>query len=276
MAETTGIAWTDSTFNPWIGCTKVSPGCDNCYAAVSTPARSMRVMWGAGQQRHRTRAQNWKAPESWNDQHEAFKAAHGRRRRVFCASLADVFDNEVQSEWRADLFALIDRTPNLDWLLLTKRVGNVMPMLREMGREALPEQVWQGVSVVNQEEARRELPKLTRIEASVRWVSYEPALSELDLFEWVMTEHGKRQLIEGLDWVIAGGESGPKARPIRREWVDLVRKQCEQCGVAFFFKQWGGATAAAGGCELDGAEVKAWPCTASRQTIKLSRREAVG
>ena len=262
MAETTGISWTDSTFNPWIGCTKVSPGCDNCYASVSTPARSMRIVWGAGQPRHRTSAQNWKTPEFWNVQHEAFKAAHGRRRRVFCASLADVFDNEVPNQWRADLFALIDRTPNLDWLLLTKRVGNVLPMLQEIGRDALPANVWQGISAVNQDEARRDLPKLARIDATVRWVSYEPALGELDLFDSVMTKDGPRQLIEGLDWVIAGGESGPKARPIRREWVDLLREQCERCGVAFFFKQWGGATATAGGCELDGAEFKAWPATA--------------
>jgi protein gp37 len=262
MAETTGIAWTDSTVNPWIGCTKVSPGCDNCYAAVSTPARSMRIVWGAGQARHRTSAQNWKTPESWNGQHEAFMATHGRRRRVFSASLADVYDNTVPHQWRADLFALIDRTPNLDWLLLTKRVGNVLPMLKEIGRDTLPANVWQGISAVNQDEARRDLPKLARIDATVRWVSYEPALSELDLFETVATKDGPRRLIEGLDWVIAGGESGPKARPIRREWVALLRAQCDLAGVAYFFKQWGGATATAGGCELDGAEVKAWPCIA--------------
>jgi protein gp37 len=259
MAETTGIAWTDSTFNPWIGCTKVSPGCDNCYASVSAPARSMRIVWGAGQPRHRTSTQNWKAPEFWNSRHQEFAATHGRRRRVFCASLADVFDNEVPNQWRADLFKLIDATPHLDWLLLTKRVGNVLPMLLEIGRERLPVNVWQGISAVNQDEARRDLPKLGRLEATVRWVSYEPALGELDLFETVMTKEGPRQLIEGLDWVIAGGESGTKARPIRREWVDLVREQCDRCGVAFFFKQWGGATATAGGCELDGAAVKAWP-----------------
>jgi protein gp37 len=162
MAETTGIAWTDSTFNPWIGCTKVSPGCDNCYASVSTPARSMRIAWGPGKPRHRTSAQNWKTPEYWNSTHEAFAAHHGRRRRVFCASLADVYDNEVPNEWRADLFALIDRTPQLDWLLLTKRVGNVLPMLQEIGRDRLPVNVWQGISAVNQDEARRDLPKLLR------------------------------------------------------------------------------------------------------------------
>lgn len=133
-------------------------------------------------------------------------------------------------------------------------------MLQEIGRSRLPVNVWQGISAVNQDEARRDLPKLARLEATVRWVSYEPALGELDLFETVMTKDGPRQLIEGLDWVIAGGESGPKARPIRREWVDHLRDQCARCEVAFFFKQWGGATATAGGCELDGAEVKQWPC----------------
>jgi protein gp37 len=152
----------------------------------------------------------------------------------------------------------------LDWLLLTKRVGNVLPMLSEIGRARLPVNVWQGISAVNQDEARRDLPKLARIDATVRWVSYEPALGELDLFEAV----GPHQLIEGLDWVVAGGESGPKARPIKREWVDLLRDQCERCGVAFFFKQWGGWGAdgkkrakAANGRELNGRTWDEMPVT---------------
>lgn len=130
MAETTGISWCDSTFNPFIGCTKVSPGCDHCYAEALMDKRWHKVQWGAGQPRQRTSAANWKQPLKWEREAAAFMAEHGRRRRVFCASLADVFDNEVPSEWRADLFALIRATPNLDWLVLTKRVGNVVPMLR--------------------------------------------------------------------------------------------------------------------------------------------------
>lgn len=129
MAEQTAIEWCDATFNPWIGCTKVSPGgCANCYAEVSTPARVKRAAgvetWGPHGQRQRTSAHNWKQPLAWNAAADAFEAEHGRRRRVFCASLADVFDNAVPPVWRSDLFKLIVETPRLDWLLLTKRIGN--------------------------------------------------------------------------------------------------------------------------------------------------------
>lgn len=259
MAETTGIAWAHSTFNPWIGCTKVGPGCDNCYAAVSTPARTMGIPWGAGMPRRRTSFGNWQAPIRWERAAEQFRLLHGTRRRVFCASLSDVWDNEVPTEWRAELFELIKRTPSLDWLVLTKRVGNVLPMLEELGITALPSNVWLGISAVNQQEARRDLPKLARIDASVRWLSYEPALGELNLLEQGYGASGADRLIDGLDWVIAGGESGPNARPIQPAWVESLRNQCASAHVAYFFKQWGGATASAGGCELDGQVVKEWP-----------------
>ena len=249
MAEMTGIAWTDSTFNPWIGCTKVGPGCDNCYAEALMDKRWHRVKWGAGRERQRTSASNWAAPLHWEKHHEAFALAHGRRRRVFCASLADVFDNEAPEAWRADLFALIEQTPHLDWLLLTKRIGNVRAMAPAGG---LPANVWLGATMVNQAEYDRDVCKLLAVEASVRFLSVEPMVGPI---------RGGLDL-HGLDWVIAGGESGPKARPIRREWVDLLREQCDRCGVAFFFKQWGGVNATAGGCSLDGAEVKQWPITA--------------
>lgn len=120
MAENTSIEWADHTFNPWTGCTKVSHGCDGCFAE-SWAKRSGTVRWGVGEPRRRTTNANWRLPPKWNAQAER----EGRRFRVFCASLADVFDNEVPQEWRDDLFRLIERTPRLDWLLLTKRVGNV-------------------------------------------------------------------------------------------------------------------------------------------------------
>jgi len=100
MAEKTGISWTDSTFNPWIGCTKYGPGCDNCYAEALMDKRWHRVQWGKGKARQKTSASNWQAPLHWEKHHEAFALAHGRRRRVFCASLADVFDNEAPPHWR--------------------------------------------------------------------------------------------------------------------------------------------------------------------------------
>jgi protein gp37 len=125
MSENSKIEWTDHTFNPWEGCQKVSPGCDHCYAETRNArfAGGTAINWGPGAPRRRTSPANWRKPPQWNKTHAEFFAAHGRRQRVFCASLADVFDNAVDEQWRADLFALIRATPNLDWLLLTKRIG---------------------------------------------------------------------------------------------------------------------------------------------------------
>ena len=249
MAERTGIAWTDSTFNPWIGCTKVGPGCDNCYAEALMDKRWHRVQWGSGKPRERTSAQNWKQPLLWEREHEAFALMHGRRRRVFCASLADVFDNEAPPPWRGELWALVRATPHLDWLILTKRIGNVRSMVPVDG---LPPNVWLGATMVNQDEYDRDLHKLLAVDASVRFLSVEPMVGAIT----------GGAALAGLDWVIVGGESGVGARPIRREWIDGLRRECDAAGVAFFFKQWGGASATAGGCELDGAEFKGWPCAA--------------
>lgn len=192
MAEQTGIEWADSTFNPWMGCTKVSPACDHCYASVSTPARTLGIQWGPGQPRRRTSEANWKLPLYWERHHAEFEKAHGRRRRVFCASLADVFDNEVDPQWRADLFALIGQTPNLDWLLLTKRIGNVEPMVMDALRAGFRmtnhepptwpwTNVWLGATVVDQREADRDVPKLLATPAAVRFLSIEPMLGPVDL-----------------------------------------------------------------------------------------------
>lgn len=203
MSENTKIEWADHTFNPWIGCTKVSiaatggGGCDHCYAEISTPARVLRSAgaetWGPGAPRRRTSLANWALPHRWDAQHEAFFAQHGRRQRVFCASLADVFDNEVDPQWRVDLFNLILSTPNLDWLLLTKRIGNAARMIEETlpaGLKALPMEcplawpwphVWIGATIVNQAEAERDIPKLLAVPASVRFLSMEPLLGPVDL-----------------------------------------------------------------------------------------------
>ena len=250
MAEKTGIAWTDSTFNPWIGCTKVGPGCDNCYAEALMDKRWHRVQWGSGKPRERTSAANWKQPLLWEREHEAFALMHGRRRRVFCASLADVFDNEAPPQWRGELWALVKATPHLDWLILTKRIGNVRGM---EPAEGLPANVWLGATMVNHDEYTRDVHKLLAVEASVRFLSVEPMLGPISTTPTTL---------QRLDWVIVGGESGHGARPIQPGWVTSLRLQCERVGVPFFFKQWGGATAAAGGCELEGAEVKRWPRSA--------------
>jgi protein gp37 len=279
MSEQSKIEWTDSTFNPWIGCTKVGPGCDHCYAEALMDTRHHRVKWGSGNSRSRTSAANWKLPERWNREDFCECTCGWRgvlreprcpvcdrngivseaRRRVFCASLADVFDNEVDPAWREDLFALIDSTLNLDWLLLTKRIGNVERMLSAMGRPNFPRNVWLGITVVNQPEADRDIPKLWQAPASVRFLSVEPMLGEIDLTPWLPHEYnapsgsGQNCATCGtlttilhhpygkpwLDWVIAGGESGHNARPSHPAWYRNLRDQCASAGVPFLFKQWG-------------------------------------
>ena len=259
MAENSAIEWTDHTFNPWIGCTKVGPGCDHCYAETLSRAR-LGVAWGPGQPRRRTK--DWAKPLRWNRQAVKFAEAHGRKQRVFCASLADVFDNEVEPQWRRDLFEMIAATPNLDWLLVTKRIGNVWKMLAEIGIQHLPVNVWLGITVVNQAEADRDVPKLLDASAAIRFLSIEPMQGEIILrSEW----------LEMLDWIICGGESGPGARPMHPDWARLLRDQCDVAGVAYLFKQWG-EWAPSENCTLD--------CTADTlifdETAKTWRRSVDG
>ncbi|KVO05601.1 hypothetical protein WJ69_23155 [Burkholderia ubonensis] len=263
MSENSNIEWTDHTFNPWIGCTKVSPACDHCYAERSTPSRALGVEWGAHAARRRTAPENWNLPRRWNARHEAFAAQHGRRQRVFCASLADVFDNSVDPEWRRDLFDLIEHTPNLDWLVLTKRIGNVASMLREIGIDRLADNIWLGATIANQDEADRDIPKLLTVPARVRFLSMEPLLGPVALPRFCACGCNKplaqavREAMDGpsalnrgqteaeirstlgIDWVIAGGESGPGARPMHPNWARSLRDQCSAAGVPFLFKQWG-------------------------------------
>lgn len=253
MSDESKIEWCDSTFNPWIGCTKIGPGCDHCYAEADFDLRKHRVKWGAGNPRSRTSAANWKKPLQWDRQHAEFFAQHGRRRRVFCASLADVFDNEVPMQWRADLFALIDATPNLDWLILTKRIGNADRMMVEAtralrlidpGREIL-RNVWLGATICNQPEADRDIAKLLAVPAAVHWLSMEPLLESVDLtpwlrFHWPVVETVfSGGLCKAVDWVVVGGESGPRPRPMNPEWARSLRDQCAGFGVPFLFKQYG-------------------------------------
>lgn len=250
MADNTTIEWCDHTFNPWEGCQKVSPGCDHCYAETRNARfNGTAVNWGPGAPRRRTSEANWKKPLKWNREAQAFFAAHGRRQRVFCASLADVFDNAVAPQWRRDLFNLILQTPHLDWLLLTKRIGNVSGVIRDQLLHPLPPNVWLGITVVNQEEADRDIPKLLATQASVRFLSMEPLLGPVDLTMvptgghidgHIICESALRWKPEGqIDWVIVGGESGPGARPMHPDWARSLRDQCETAGAPFLFKQWG-------------------------------------
>jgi protein gp37 len=268
MSENSKIEWTDHTFNPWEGCQKVGPGCDHCYAETRNArfAGGIAINWGPGAPRRRTSPSNWRKPLQWNKAHAEFFARHGRRQRVFCASLADVFDNAVDPAWRADLFDLIEKTPNLDWLLLTKRIGNVRKMISETAQRRfdlecieaprLPDNVWLGATIVNQEEADRDIPKLLAVPARVRFLSMEPLLGQVDLTLvrgqfWALTQ--TMNVLTGeacpslsgmapeaaLDWVIVGGESGHGARPMHPVWALSLRDQCAAAGVPFLFKQWG-------------------------------------
>jgi protein gp37 len=285
MAENSNIEWTDHTFNPWEGCQKVGPGCDHCYAETRNARFSggVAINWGPGAPRRRTSVANWRKPLAWNAAHEKFFAKHGRRQRVFCASLADVFDNAVPQLWRTALFALIHDTPNLDWLLLTKRIGNAAAMLQSDPPEgidmaALPN-LWLGATICNQAEADRDLPKLLAVPARVRFLSMEPLLGPVDLRNVaVPTEHDQlrqpwdyegykfnalqehdddrfHQAPATIDWVIAGGESGPGARPMHPAWVRSLRDQCAAAGVPYLFKQWGEWTP-----QDPGEEIREYDC----------------
>lgn len=233
MTEDTKISWCDSTFNPWIGCSKVGPGCDNCYAESMMDHRLHVAKWGPGNPRTRTSEKNWRDPLKWEREHEQFFAEHGRRRRVFCSSLADVFDNEVDPKWRSDLFDLIDATPHLDWLLLTKRIGNVRYMIPDRWSISLPPHVWLGITVVNQEEADRDVYKLLTIKAHTRFLSMEPLLGDIDMAQ----AHKSKEHLPRIDWGIVGTESGHNRRVAKLECVQSIVDQFQFVGVPIFVKQ---------------------------------------
>lgn len=244
--ENSKIQWCDHTFNPWMGCTKVSTGCKHCYAETMMDKRWGKVKWGPQGERVRTSPANWNKPLKWNDDHVDGQP----RQRVFCGSLCDVFEDiHYLNHWRFDLFDLIERTPNLDWLLLTKRPENVMEMVPAswgVDQAGFPDNVWVGTSVENQETADVRIPSLLTIPAKVRFLSCEPLLSEVNIvdqpyWDWRYT-YDYFQLAFGIstppiDWVIVGGESGPGFRPMQTEWVKSLMKQCARAGIAFFMKQ---------------------------------------
>lgn len=219
MGEVTKIEWCDHTFNPWVGCQKVSPGCDHCYAE-GWAKRSGMVQWGPHADRRRTSEANWRKPLKWA------KAARGtgKRPRVFCASLADWLDNQVPTEWRIDLAILIEATPELDWLLLTKRPENYSRLAPWPNKP--PPNVWLGFTAENQENFARRYRAWFHLKPTVMFVSYEPALGPLEL------------PIPPIDWIICGGESGSKAaRTMDLQWARDVRDFCGEWSIPFFFKQ---------------------------------------
>ncbi len=246
MAENSKIEWTHHTFNPWWGCIKVSPACKHCYAE-SWAKRWGSDLWGAKSDRRFFTDKHWKDPVKWN----LAAAESGTRERVFCASMADVF--EVRSdldEQRERLWQLIEDTPNLDWLLLTKRIEAVAD-IAPWGND-WPSNVWLGTTVENQKYAKLRLPHLVNSPARTKFISCEPLLGPLAISEY----------LEQIDWAIAGGESGPRARPMDPAWVRSLRDQCIDSSTAFHFKQWGNWLPVSGEEEF----IK------SRKTVKVSRQ----
>ncbi len=230
MAENSKITWTDHTFSPWTGCTKVSPGCDHCYAE-SWAKRTGIVQWGVDAPRRRTAGQTWAMPLKWNAQHAEFEREHGRRQRVFCASLSDIFDNQAPPQWRRDAFDVMVHTPHLDWLLLTKRVGNVKAMVPPAWLSgAWPSNIWLGATIVNREEMLRDGLKLSEVPAPVRFWSCEPLLEDLGRVPAMLLPH----------WIIVGGESGARCRPASLAWFRSLKDEAFAGSVPLFVKQLGG------------------------------------
>lgn len=225
MAKDSNIEWTDHTFNPWMGCQKVSPGCDHCYAETQNKFRKWNGgTWGPHAPRKRTSDANWRNPLKWARE----AAARGKSARVFCASLADVFDNKVDPTWRADLFQLIRETPELDWLFLTKRPENCKRMLPPDWGNGYAN-VWMGTTAEDQKHYDRRWPILRAIPAHVRFISYEPALGPLQIESDPKGHHP--------DWVICGGESGAGARYMKPKWARNLLDECQSLDIAFFMKQ---------------------------------------
>lgn len=268
MSQHTWISWADHTFNPWWGCAKVSAGCAHCYAETLAN-RFYPGLWGTDAPRRPAEEQYWREPLAWNRK----ARRDGVRRRVFCASMGDVFEDRPDLRRpRAKLWTLIRRTPHLDWLLLTKRPENLTALLPEGWGEGW-ENVWLGVTAENQQTAEERIPILLETPARVRFASCEPLLGPVDLTwlrlsgltfrsperpwePWLLIPGDRLDALRGeivsprttccvaddlpvLDWVIVGGESGGQAWPMHPDWARGLRDQCRKADTPFFFKQWG-------------------------------------
>lgn len=257
MAEQTNIEWADSTANLWIGCTKVSPGCDNCYAERDWDLRKHRVEWGAHGARSYSKA-GWALIRKFERAAVANGGVDpelGRIRFVFVNSLSDIADNHPSIVWRGDAFELFEQSPHVIKLLLTKRPQNVPKLFPKRWLEpgGWPAHVWLGTTVENQEEADRRIPHLLAAPAAARFLSCEPLLGPVDLTSIDPTGHQRAIGASGwsaiwkdnglgrawADWVICGGESGRNARPMHPDWARSLRDQCAAAEVPFLFKQWG-------------------------------------
>jgi protein gp37 len=286
MGESTSIAWTDATFNPWWGCERVSPGCAHCYADTFARRIGMSDLWQKrGQHGFRFFGdKHWAEPEKWA---RTLPAKLGRRPRVFCASMADVFEDRPElDEHRARLFDLIERTPELDWQILTKRPEKACTTLRLRWPAEIPRNVWIGTSIENTRWAYR-ADVLREIPAAVRFISAEPLLGPLSVKcgrcagsgrdgELYCPECGGTGTLpinlRGIDWVIIGGESGPRARPMQLEWARGLVTACLDAGPSVFVKQLGTVWARENGARnRKGEDPAEWPIELRRQEMPWNR-----
>lgn len=232
MGKTTGIEWTDATWNPMTGCTKVSAGCKNCYAE--------RVSLRFGD--------NFKY--KFHPDRLAQVGKWGKPRRIFVCSMSDLFQEEATDEQIRQVFEAMGAGPHHTYQVLTKRIERAVVWANyRPGNLPWPTNVWLGTTVENMQAARDRIPVLLESKAPIKFLSVEPLLEQVSLAHW----------LKGIDWVIAGGESGPNNRPIKVEWARLVRDECRAAGVPFFFKQWSGFRPLSGGNLLDGKTWKQMP-----------------
>lgn len=298
MGETTGISWTDSTLNPIIGCQRVSPGCELCYAEVQD-ARGRwdggRTHWGPTSPRYRTSRSTWNQALRWNRAAEKLKKRH----LVFCASLSDVFeDHPLWADVRPELFALIRATPALTWLVLTKRPENITRLWPQTmperyrpdgGAEAAIEcpppsaadwpNVWLGTTVEDRKRAKPRLEALLDVDAALHWISAEPLLENVaDLVERYLGRNKPGLGMPGAQWVIAGGESDVgapvDARPFDLQWARELGAACSRAEVPFFMKQKGSTVLDRGepiSCLGKGDEPALWPPELQRQEFPTAR-----
>lgn len=248
MGDRSAIEWTEATWNPTTGCDKTSPGCDNCYAL--TLAKRLRAM---GQPKYQNDGDpRTSGPGFGLTLHpDALEVPYGWRtpRVIFVNSMSDLFHPSVPLDFIQSVFSVIQETPQHVYQVLTKRSKRLAAVADGL---LWPDNLWIGVSVESERYAFR-VDHLREVSAAIRFLSAEPLLGPLSNLD-----------LSGIDWLIAGGESGPNARPLEPGWVRDLRDQCSAAGVPFFFKQWGGRTPKAGGRQLDGLLHDAMPKAPAR------------
>lgn len=236
MSDKSAIEWTDATWNPTTGCTKVSPACANCYIERTPPFRMKGRKFVKGHIPLALHMNRLDTPKHWT-----------KPRRIFVNSLSDLFHPDVPGHFVSFVYNTMEATPQHTYQVLTKRADRMRAFIDWRYRDrTAPAHIWHGVSAENQHFADKRIAELVNTKVAVRFVSVEPMLGPIDL---MATSHFFRNFIH---WVIAGGESGPRVRPSNPDWFRSLRDQCVAVGIAFHFKQWGGRTPKANGRILDG------------------------